>query len=124
MTSRVFIPMLPMHWRKDGRPPAPKVDLTPAEAYGALYVLLPGRPLPVPRVVLPMLHAGLATFDDDLDYIIAVGHPVLIAWTGLVLAHYTKRARFLDWDSEARAYHIVPLTISEGDTSCLKHAYP
>ncbi len=122
--SRVFIPQYPMHWRRDGRAPAPKVDLSPAGDYGELITLLPGRPVPVASEVIPLLHAGLATFDAANDYVIAIGHPVLIAWTGMVLGHYTKTARVLDWDGEARAYQIVPLSITEGVNECLNQLRP
>jgi hypothetical protein len=117
MTSRVFIPQYPMHWRRDGRPPAPKVDLSPAEAYGLVTVLLPGRPELEPDKVMPLLHTGLRSFNSERDYFLCVGHPVLIAWAGVVLGHYTRHARFLDWDHTARTYTVVPLTITEGVTA-------
>lgn len=122
MTSRVFVPQFPMHWRRDGRPPAPKVDLTPAEAFGTLTVLLPGRPELVPAQVMPLLHAGLRSFDPKKDYVITVGHPVLIAWMGIVLGHYAQSVRFLDWDQDNRIYNVVPLTITEGVEKCLSIA--
>lgn len=119
MTSRVFVTQYPMHWRRDGRPPAPKVDLSPADDYGVLTILLPGRPELDPARVLPLLHAGLKTFDVKKDYMIAVGHPILMMWTGLVLGQYAKQPRFLDWNSDERIYNVVPLTITEETVKCL-----
>lgn len=122
MTSRVFIPQYPMHWRRDGRPPAPKVDLSPAEEFGLITVLLPGRPEADAARVLPLLHEGLRTFDPKKDYVIAIGHPVLIAWTGIVLGHYARSARFLDWDQDERRYNVIHLSITEGATPCRTQA--
>lgn len=119
MTSRVFIPQYPMHWRRNGHPPGRLVDLTPAQDYGEITVLLPGKPELVPAKVLPLLHEGLKTFDPKKDYIVPVGHPVLIMWTALVLGRYTNEAQFLDWDRHNQFYNVVPLTITEGIEKCL-----
>lgn len=118
MTSRVFIPQYPMHWRSEGDTPRKSKDLLPAQDYGEIIVLLPGKPDLNPAYVMPLLHAGLSTFDAKKDYVLTIGHPVLIAWMGIVLAHYTRTARFLDWDRINKFYNIATLSITEGATKC------
>lgn len=118
MTARVFIAHQQIHL-SSGRT---KFNLAPAKEWGDLVTLLPPEVELKPDVVLPLLRQGLNTFNAERDYIIAIGHPILIAWTGFVLGHHTNRAKFLDWDRELGIYNVVPFSIIEGDQKCLQTA--
>ena len=102
--SRVFVVQNQHHADHTGQL-VPKFDLSPAQEYGKIVLLLSPSARPFsPRHVIGALSEALATFGDD-DYLLLIGNPVLI---GLAVAIASRRncgrVRVLQWDGKARRY--------------------
>ena len=104
VAPRVYVVHAPLrHDRATGRWVA-RVDLSPAEEFGALVHLLPPQSGGNDRVDLPALAAELAAGLGDLtadDYLLPVGHPALIAAAAAYAARRTGGLlRLLEWNRD------------------------
>lgn len=83
----------------------PQHDLTPAEDFGVLCVLLGPEATPLrPRTVIQELREKLQDFTSD-DYLLPVGNPCFIAWASIIARERTLGPlKFLMWHRPAQAY--------------------
>jgi hypothetical protein len=85
------------------------LDFKAAREFGQVEILLSGR-IGAPEFG----KASLRVFDKlrrvtREDWLIPAGHPSLIAWAGIVMAHHTGTLRMLVWDRNASRY--IPLEL-------------
>lgn len=96
--------------RKAHRDPTTKqwvqADLTPAEHFGTVKVILPPGNLPRdPAVGLRQLVEGLKDFDPAEDLLLLAGDPVAIAMASSIVAQRCGgRLRLLKWDRMHQCY--------------------
>ena len=82
--SRVFVVHEPLNKEME-----PTKDLRPAEVYGELTHCVPSGPTPHDlNSLLPSLRKTLADFTAD-DFILPIGHPILIGWVTAIAANNT-----------------------------------
>lgn len=114
--ARVFLPQEPVRRSAATGKLVRNMDLSPAEKFGELIILLPGRPFPNPDIVIPALKAGLRDFTAQ-DYILPVGHPLLIAWATIIAtAICDGSVTMLDYDRETASYTPITANFLSGDT--------
>jgi hypothetical protein len=115
MSSRVFIPSIPMYRNPDTGEFEVKVDLSPAERYGQIVTLLDGDVYPFRTdLILAAFKAGLATYTDH-DYILLAGTPLQLAIIGGIATTINDgRVKFLRWQSKRKAYEVVPVDMWKG----------
>lgn len=84
------------------------INLTPAEQYGELKVLLPpGNVAYSTGPTVSRLKRGLATYADS-DYLLMVGDPSAIAVAGAVASMINHgRMKLLKWDRQEMKYYVV-----------------
>ena len=101
--SKVYIVCEPTYYL--GSTPRPKVDLSPAEKFGQLIVLLPSSQSVMMTVpTIRDLKEKLYDFCDD-DYILPVGDPVLMSMVSMIAGEQNKgRVKFLKWDKLTKSY--------------------
>ena len=89
------------------------MDLTPAESFGKVEILLPSsQSLLSPVPTIRSLKEKLRTFSDD-DYILPVGDPALISTVAMVAGDINKgRVKFLKWDRGLRKYDVIQIDLS------------
>lgn len=85
--KKVFIPQCPVTRNADGSW-SEKFDLSSAEKYGTLQVLLnhDDKPYDV-EYILSQLHIQLEKYTDE-DSIICIGNPIILAWAVSIAAYY------------------------------------
>lgn len=107
--SRVFVVNEPA--KRDG---SRTMDLTPATEFGELVFLAPAGDVPLDlRPSVEMLREGLASFTAE-DYLLPVGHPMLIAAAGALAAQASGgRVRMLLWRGGLGRY--VPVSADLGE---------
>jgi hypothetical protein len=108
--SQGFVYVVQQHFKYDrerGELVA-RYDLTRAQRWGKMRILLDERAdIDEPRRVIAKMNMLLSTFSDD-DYLLLIGHPVLIGWaTAIAASHNTGRIRQLVWSGEHRDYRVV-----------------
>ncbi len=111
MTGRVFIVQRPAYYDRERRGWVNKYDMSAAEAYGELVVLL--RPGNIYRdglkSAMDQLREGLATYGPE-DHLLAVGDPVAIAAAVAVAAMRNggriSLLKFDRMDSQYYAYDV------------------
>ena len=86
----------------------PKYDLTAAEVFGELRVILTDRAgVDRPAQAIAKMNLILSNF-SDADYLLLIGHPVLIGWaTALAAAHNNGRVQHLVWSGATNSYKTV-----------------
>lgn len=101
---RVFVINEPTQ-RADNGASERKIDLTPAEEFGELVFLFNGSKVPGdPRPVVDELWDRLSDY-TPADFVLPVGHPVLIAWASAIAAAAAGgRLTLLHWDRAHRLY--------------------
>ena len=103
--AKVYIPQEPMRFDRDRKEWYPIIDLTPARVYGELEVLLSHNATAL--TIAPMiftLRKKLKDFCDD-DFIVAVGNPTVLMWTGIIAAEMNRgRVQTLVWDGASKNY--------------------
>jgi hypothetical protein len=93
-----------------------KLNFLPAEAYGKLVPCVQGHvsPTSVSRAIqrLQRMLDGI-TVDD---YIVAAGHPALIAAAGAFQVDATGVLKILCWDNQTQRYALVEEIIYDDDS--------
>jgi len=86
----------------------PRYDLAPAEKYGELRLILTDRTaVEKSAQIISKMDLLLRNYSDD-DYLLLIGHPVLIGWaTALAAAHNKGRIKQLVWSGKDRCYNPV-----------------
>jgi hypothetical protein len=110
MNSRVFVVNEPV-LKRDGET-IRHLDLTDAERYGKLLHLTPpGSPLTIADVIVSGFSTSLADFGPN-DYLLAVGHPAMIAWAAAIAARNAGgRIRVLAWTGRGSEGRYVPTDV-------------
>lgn len=85
-----------------------RYDVSPAAEWGEIHFLLPPRAtVDDPEQTVAVLDAALRHYTDQ-DYLLLIGHPVLIGWaTALAAAHNFGRVNCLVWSNRTSAYTVV-----------------
>lgn len=83
----------------------PRYDLGPAEKYGELRLILTDRTaVEKSAVIISKMDLLLRNYTDN-DYLLLIGHPVLIGWaTALAAAHNNGRIKQLVWNGKDQVY--------------------
>lgn len=86
----------------------PRYDLSPAEKFGELVFLLSPITVPSnPAKVIADLRKKLCDFSDD-DYLLMIGNPCFIAWSGAVAADINDgRVALLQYNGSRKVYYVV-----------------
>jgi hypothetical protein len=93
-----------------------KLNFLPAEDYGVLVSCVEGHVSPTAvRRAINLLQRKLTGITRD-DYIIASGHPALIAAAGAFQADATGNLRILCWDNQTQRYALVEEVIYDDDS--------
>lgn len=108
--SRVFVIQHQHRWNRTRERFEPKFDLSPAEEFGELVMLLSPTAAPFrSEEVQHELCEKLADFGDE-DFLLLVGNPALIGMTVAIAATVNGGAvRLLQWNGRERRY--IPITI-------------
>ena len=90
-----------------------KFDLSTAEQYGDVKVLLNGSQSVVSTVpVVRQLLEQLRTFNDD-DYLLMIGDPSVMAMVSMIAYKYNGgRAKLLKWDRRQNKYLPIQIDVS------------
>lgn len=108
---RVFVVQQPSVFDRRKGHFVPKLDLTPAAAFGVLVFLLPPGNIYLQRLAtaVDQLRAGLASFTQD-DFLLTLGDPVAIAAATMIAAQRTAgRLKLLKWDGHGKIY--IPIAL-------------
>jgi len=107
--SRVFVLQRPVYKDPETRQWVDKYDLSPAEAFGELVVVLPMGNVPADvGTTVREMQVALADFGPD-DHLLAIGDPVAIGLAVLIAAGRSDVVSMLKWDARARSYRAVRL---------------
>jgi hypothetical protein len=93
-----------------------KLNFLPAEQFGKLVPCVEGHisPTAVPRAIR-RLQKALETITVN-DYLVAAGHPALIAAAGAFQVEETGVLRILCWDNQTQRYSLVEEIIWNEDS--------
>lgn len=90
---------------------APKYDMTPAEDYGDLVVLLDETASPFrPKPLMEVLQERLQEFREG-DYLLPVGNPVFIGLATLFAADASPVVKYLLWSGKEQRYVAVEVDV-------------
>jgi hypothetical protein len=104
----VFIPQEPMRKNRDGRWVSKGLDLAATADYGdTLIVWPPGTGIMQPAMLETEALCAADRYNDQRDYIVALGSPSLIAMLGWAIGRVQKQVRMLEWDRELRRYYVT-----------------
>lgn len=88
-----------------------KYDLSPAEEFGEIVVMLNDQAHPSDPSVLQDLHDHLKNYTDS-DWLLLVGNPAIIGAAAATAAFYNEgRLRMLHWSGKHRRYQPVVMNI-------------
>jgi hypothetical protein len=92
-----------------------KLNFEPAAEFGELVICVTGHvnPSQLPRAI-QRLQAKLAKVKPE-DYVVAAGHPALIAMAGALQVEETGSLKMLCWDNQSNAYAPVEVQVYEND---------
>lgn len=109
---KVYVVQRPAHRDRNTREWV-EGDLTPAEHYGEVVVLLPPGNLPRDASVgFSALTRGLKDFDAERDMLLLAGDPVAIAMASAMVSRKSGgRLRLLKWDRIHHCYLLSELTL-------------
>ena len=109
----MFVFVTQLATKRDGSRRVPKFDLTPAQKYGEIEVLLSDTAAPwkMDENILPELHEKLEGY-SDADYIIPMGNLAIASAAVAVAAHYNNgRVNLLQWHGRLGEY--TPILIRD-----------
>lgn len=110
--ARVFVPQKPSRFDKASNLWVPTVDLSAAEKYGVLNVMLPPEANRLHTVpLLAALREKMSEYSRE-DYFVAMGDPTIIAAAACLAAIKTGGLlRMLKWDRQSSDYIAVEFQI-------------
>lgn len=102
----VWIPQKPM-WLKSGQWHSKEMDFSSANEFGKVEVIWAGPPSIVfDRLEMETRALDMAElYDDQQDYILALGSPTLIAIFAWAVGQENKELHMLEWDKGYRRYY-------------------
>lgn len=106
--SRVFVPQVPSRMDKGLNQWVPTIDLSAAEKFGELQIMLPPEANRLHTIPLAAaLREKMSSFNKD-DYLVAVGDPTIIGLAAALAAVKTGGfLRFLKWDRQTSDYLVT-----------------
>jgi len=107
---RVFVVNEPMRWDGQRRCMVRARDITPAYEFGELIFLTPGGDPPInPQESIDQMTSNLSKFNfTEDDYLLPIGHPLLIAWAAAIAARMAGgKLKLLHWQSRTCTYAAV-----------------
>lgn len=114
MNSRVFVPCEPVRRNRYTGELEPAYDISPAEKFGDLKIILPKVPRGdhINNQVIRQLRDGLNGFNEN-DYLLCIGSPVVLTCAGIAAAQSSGgRVRFLEWSHHYGDYLLVDLDLT------------
>jgi len=110
--SRVFVVQQPSFYNRKNSEWEQKYDLSPAERYGNLIVLLPPGNIPLGDLddVVDTMDGMLQDFGPD-DHLLTLGDPVAIAAAVMLASSYCSSVSILKWDRIWGEYTPFPINI-------------
>lgn len=112
---KVFLPTVPHRFNFTHDRREPSHDISPAEVFGTLYILLDlDEPIP-DREMAKAIRTVLLTLDRaDIqpdDYIVAIGDPVMVAAAVAFAIKRNGRVNMLRWDRFQRCYNPIEVKL-------------
>lgn len=99
----VYVTQIP-HRKEDGKW-IHTVDVSPALEHGELKVLLPpGMNFYAAAPVVQQMRADLREFDPEVDALLPMGDPLVMAAAAALLGRRLERFTMLKWDRITRTY--------------------
>jgi hypothetical protein len=106
MNSIVFIPQEPMRKDGDGKWVSKGLNLAATSAYGDMCIVWgPDTSILSHEFLSQEARKVAARYDEDRDYIVALGSPSLIALLSWAIGETGKRLRMLEWDRSMKRYY-------------------
>lgn len=121
MSSRVFIPQVPMKFDPNAGGMVPKFDtLSEAKQFGKLVVLI-DSPLSFAsrQECTDKIRSGLSDYNND-DYFLPMGSHYFMMLAAIIISNKVNVLRILEWDSRYRQYSKTETAID--DLLLLKHS--
>lgn len=110
---RVFVPQVPSRFDTDMNQWVPMVDISPANKYGDIFVMLPPEASRLrPANLVKQLRAAMQDYSEN-DFILAIGDPVCIAIVAALANRACSPMRMLKWDHRMRDYTLSSIDINE-----------
>jgi len=103
--SIVFIPQEPMV-KVNGRWVSKGLDIASAYEYGDIvFVWPPGTSVMSRQLIEDDADVAAERYNDEVDYVVALGSPSLIAALGWAIGRRGKALRMLEWDRAMKRYY-------------------
>ena len=112
--SKVYVPQVPHRYDRGSGELSPVYDLTPAEEFGEIKVMLTPSANPFTSMgsIVDDLHAALANIEVD-DYLLLVGNPAILGVTASIAASYTEgKLQMLQWNGRDKRYNPIQVDLS------------
>ena len=108
MIGKVFVPQVPSRYDLNIKGWVPTVNLTPAETFGELEVLLPPEAGRMPPEELQKILSEKLDGITENDWLLATGDPVVIGITAAIAAsRLYGHLRILRWNKQRKSYDPV-----------------
>lgn len=114
MKSRVFVPQIPHRYDRASGELFPVYDLSPAEEFGEVKVILTpsANPFTSMESIQADLREALADMTKD-DYLLLVGNPAILGVTTAIAAEYTDgELQLLQWHGREKRYNLIRANIN------------
>lgn len=103
--NRVYIPQEPMI-KQGGRWVSKGLDIASANMYGDMIIVWPpGTSIMVGSLVEEDALKVARAYEEELDYMVALGSPSLIAMLAWAIGREGKMLRMLEWDRSMKRYY-------------------
>ena len=104
--AKVYIPQEPMKKDASGRWVSKGLNLAAASQYGDMVIVWGPDTSVLTRAVLEddARYTALA-YDEEHDYVVALGSPSLIAMLSWAIGSEGKQLRMLEWDKSMGRYY-------------------
>lgn len=104
--TTVFVPQVPHRYDRESGELHPVHDLTPAEDYGEVRVILTPSANPFTSMdsIVEDLHNALREMQEG-DYLLLVGNPAILGITAAIASEYTDgKLKLLQWSNRDKRY--------------------
>lgn len=108
----VFVVQIPHRLNRATGSLEPMVDLSDAERFGKLHYLVGPNAKPFDPSVAAQIDRGLKAFKPG-DFLLLVGHPILMGIATAYAADATGTVNFLSWSPRTQRY--TPVSVSVFD---------
>lgn len=122
--SKVYAVHQPM--RREDSEWIPGIDLSPAEEFGELVVMLHIRSIPPiePELTIPAIRDALADYQAE-DFLVLVGDANLLIYAGAMILKKFGRIKMLKWHPPRQRYDVIDATMGgDGPNAMHKRTMP